>query len=89
MEGLLPLGMSEPQVEKTAVAFQDGEAVELACCLPIGNGSEVAPIDLALLPWKGFKADEGLFVFEVASKATQIIFEDSHASVKAQWSDPL
>jgi hypothetical protein len=89
VEGLLPLGMSEPQVEKTAVAFQDGEAVELACCLPIGNGSEVAPIDLALLPWKGFKADEGLFVFEVAAKGLKIIIEDGNASVKTQWSDPL
>jgi len=89
VEGFLPLGMSELQVEKTAVAFQDGKAVELACCLPIDNRSEVAPIDLALFPWKGFKADEGFFVFEVASKGVQVVFEDGNASVKARRGEPL
>lgn len=89
VEGLLSLGVSELQVKKAAVAFQDCQAVELACCLPIDNGSEVAPINLALLPWKGFKADEGLLVFEVASKGVQVVFEDGNASVKAQWSDAL
>ena len=89
VEGLLPLGMGELQVEKPAVAFHDGQAVELACRLPVGNGSEVAPVDLALFPWKGFKADESLFVFEVASKGVQIVLEDRDASVKALGSDPL
>lgn len=89
VEGLLPLGVGELQVEEPAVAFQDGETVELACCLPIDNRSEVAPIDLALFPWKGFKADEGLFIFEVPSKGVQVVFEDSDASVKAQWSNAL
>lgn len=89
VEGLLALGMGKLQVEKPAVAFQDGKAVELACCLPIGNGSEVAPIDLALLPWKGFKADEGLLFPKVASKGMQVVFEDSDASVKAPWSNAL
>jgi len=89
VEGLLSLGVGELQVEKTTVAFQDRQAVEFARCIPIGDGSEVAPIHLALLPWKGFKADEGIFRFEVTSKGVQIVLEDGHASVKAQWGDPL
>jgi len=89
VEGLLSLGVGELQVKKAAVAFQDGQAVELARCIPIDNRSEVAPIDLALLPWGRLKADEGFFVFEVASKGVQIVFEDGHPSIKAQWSDPL
>jgi hypothetical protein len=89
VEGLLALRMSELQVEKPAVAFQDSEAIELAYGISIGNGSEVAPIDLALLPRKGFKADEGLFVFEVASKGVQVVLEDGNASFKAQWSNAL
>jgi len=89
VKGLLSLGVGELQVEKTAVAFQDGQAVELARCIPIGNRSEVAPIHLALLPWRRLKADEGLFLFQVASKGVQIVFEDGHSSIKAQWSDPL
>jgi hypothetical protein len=89
VEGLLSLGMGELQVEKTAVAFQDGETVELAYSISIGNGSEVTPIDLTLLPWRRLKTDEGLFVFEVASKGVQVVLEDGDASVKAQWSEPL
>ena len=52
VEGLLSLGVGELQVEKTAVAFQDGQAVELARCIPIGNRSEVAPIHLVGSLWK-------------------------------------
>ena len=62
VEGLLSLGVSELQVKKAAVAFQDCQAVELARCIPVGDGSEVAPIDLALLPWQRLKTDEGFFV---------------------------
>ena len=71
------------------MAFQDRRAVKLPVCLPIGDGSEVTPIDLTLLPWEGFKPDEGFFLFEVASKGVQIVLEDGDASVKAQWGDPL
>ena len=71
------------------MAFQDRQAVELALCIPVGDGSEVAPINLALLPWQRLKADEGLFIFEVASKGVQIVFENGDATAKAQWSDPL
>jgi hypothetical protein len=49
----------------------------------------LAPIDLTLLPWRRLKADESLFVFEVASKGVQVILGDGNASVKAQWSDAL
>jgi hypothetical protein len=89
VKGFLSLGVGELQVEKTAVAFQDRQAGELARCIPIGDGSEVAPIHLALFPWKGFKADEGFSLFEVTSKGLQIVLEDGDASIKAQWSDPL
>ena len=63
VEGLLSLGVSELQVKKAAVAFQDRQAVEIARCIPVDNGSEVPPIDLALLPWQRLKTDEGFFVF--------------------------
>lgn len=89
MEGFLSLRVGELQVEKTAVAFQDCQTVELALCIPVNNGSEVAPIDLALLPWQRLKTDEGLFLFEGASKGMQIILEDGHPSIKTQWGDPL
>jgi len=81
--------VSELQVKKAAVAFQDRQAVELARCIPVDNGSEVAPINLALLPWQRLKTDEGFFVFEAASKGVQIVFEDGHPSIKTQWGDPL
>ena len=50
VQGFLSLGVSELQVEETAVAFHDRQAVELPCCIPVGDGAEVAPINLALLP---------------------------------------
>ena len=89
VEGFLLLGVSELQVEKTAVAFQDRQTVELAFRIPVGDGSEVAPINLALLPWQRLKTDEGFFLFEVASKGVQIVLKDSNAAIKAQWGDPL
>jgi hypothetical protein len=89
VEGFLSLGVSELQVEQTAVAFQDCQTVELALCIPVSDGSEVAPINLALLPWQRLKTDEGFFLSEVASKGAQIVLEDRNAALKAQWGNPL
>ena len=89
VEGFLSLGVGEFQVEEAAVAFEDGQAVELPLGLPIGHGSKMAPVYLALLAGKGFKADEGLFLFEVPSNAVQIVLEDGDPSLKALGSDPL
>jgi len=58
VEGLLSLGVSELQVEEAAVGLDNGHAVEFAFGIAIGDGAEVAPIDLALMSWWGFKADE-------------------------------
>jgi hypothetical protein len=49
----------------------------------------MAPIYLALLAGKGFKADEGLFLFEVSSNAVEIVLEDGDPSIKAVGSNPL
>jgi hypothetical protein len=89
VEGLLSLGVGEFQVEEAAVAFEDGQTVELPLGLPIGHGSQMAPVYLALLAGKGFKADEGLFLFEVPSNAVEIVLDDGDAPIKALGSDPL
>lgn len=89
VEGFLSLGVGELQVEKTAVAFEDDQAVELPLGLPIGQGSKMAPVYLALLAGKGFKADEGLFLFEVPPNAVQIVLDDGESPIKALGSDPL
>jgi hypothetical protein len=89
VEGLLSLGVGEFQVEEAAVAFEDGQAVELPLGLPIGQGSKMAPVYLALLAGKGFKADEGLFLFEGPSNAMEIVLEDGNPPLKALGSDPL
>jgi len=89
VEGFLLLAVSELQVEQTAVAFQDRQTVELALGIPVGDGSEVAPINLALLPWQRLKTDEGFFLSEVSSQGVQIVLQDRNASLKAQWADPL
>jgi len=89
VEGLLSLGMGEFQVEEAAVAFEDGQAVELPIGLPVGQGSKMAPVHLALLAGEGFKADEGLFLFERSSKAMEIVLENGDPSAKALGSDAL
>jgi hypothetical protein len=83
VKGFLPLGMSELQVEEAAVALDHGQAVELPFVIPIGDGAEVAPVHLALLPWQGLKPDEGLLLPELAAKGPEVILEDGEASVKA------
>jgi hypothetical protein len=89
MEGFLSLGVSEFQVEEAAMAFEDGQAVEFPVGLSIGHGSKMAPVYLALLAGKGFKADEGLFLVEGSSNAVEIVLEDGDSLVKALGSDPL
>lgn len=89
VEGFLSLAVCELQVENTAVAFQDRQAVEFALCIPIGDGSEVTPIHLALLPRQRLETDEGLSLLEGTSKRTQIVLEDGDASVKAQGGNAL
>jgi hypothetical protein len=71
------------------VAFEDGQAAELALGLPIGQGSKMAPVYLALLAGKGLKANEGLFLFEGSSEAVEIVLEDGDSPIKALGSDPL
>jgi hypothetical protein len=89
VEGFLSLGVGEFQVEEAAVAFEDGQAVELPLGLSIGQGSKMAPVYLALFAGKGFKADEGLFLFEGSSEAMEIVLENGNPSIKALGSDPL
>jgi hypothetical protein len=89
VEGFLSLGVGEFQVEEAAVAFEDGQAVELPFGFPIGQGSKMAPVYLALLPGKGFKAEEGLFLLEGSSNAVEIVLEDGDSPLKALGSDPL
>jgi hypothetical protein len=89
VEGFLSLGVGELQVEEAAVAFEDGQAVELSLGLPIGQGSKMAPVYLALLAGKRFKADEGLFLFEVSSDAMEIVLKNSDPPIKALGSDSL
>jgi len=89
VEGFLTLGVGEFQIEEAAVAFEDGQAVELPLSLPIGHGSKMAPVYLALLAGKGFKADEGLFLFEGPSNAMEIVLENGDPPIKALGSNPL
>ncbi len=49
----------------------------------------MAPVYLALLAGKGFKADEGLFLFEGPSDAMEIVLENGDPAHKAFRSDPL
>ena len=69
----MSLGVSELQVEQTAVGLNNGHAIEFALGIAISEGAEVAPIDLTLMPWWGFKADEGLSVSGFAPDLSQII----------------
>ena len=89
VESLLSLGVGEFQIEEAAVAFEDGQAVELPLGFPIGHRSKMAPVHLALLAGKEFKADEGFFLFEVTWNAVEIVLEDGDAPLKALGSDPL
>jgi hypothetical protein len=89
VEGFLSLGVGELQVEEAAVAFEDGQAIKLPLGFPIGQGSKMAPVDLALLAGKGFKADEGLFLFEGLSNAMKIVLENGDSPLKALGGDPL
>jgi hypothetical protein len=89
VEGFLSLGVGEFQVEEAAVAFEDGQAVELPLGLSIGQRSKMAPVYLALLAGKGFKADEGLFLFEGLPNAVEIVLENGDPPLKALGSDPL
>jgi len=89
VEGFLSLGVGEFQVEEAAVAFEDSQAVELPLGLSIGHGSKMAPVYLALLAGKGFKADEGFFLFERPSNAMEIVLEDGNPPLKALGSDAL
>jgi len=85
MQSFLPLGVSKLQIEQSAMAFGDGHAVELAFGVAIGEGAEVAPIDLALGAGRGFKADEGFSVFGLSSDLTQIISQDGDFSLESHW----
>jgi len=49
----------------------------------------MAPIYLALLAGKGFKADEGLFLFEGSPDALEIVLEDGGPPLKTLGSNPL
>jgi len=89
VEGFLSLGVGEFQVEGAAVAFEDGQAVEFPVGLPVGHGPKMAPVHLALLPGKGFKTDEGLFLFEGSANAVEIVLENGDPPRKALGGDPL
>jgi hypothetical protein len=73
MQGFLPLAMGELQVEQTAITFNHCHAIEFALGIAIGQGAEVSPIDLTLMPWWGFEADEGLSFFGSVPDLVEII----------------
>ena len=80
VEGLLPLGMSELEIEHPAVAFDHGQNVEFTKRCAIAEGSEMAPVELDLSSWLGFKPDEGLFGF--GADLAQIVSQDADFAVK-------
>ena len=59
VQRFLFLGVSKLEIKHPAMAFNNGHAIELSLGMAIGEGAEVAPIDLALMPRWGFKANEG------------------------------
>ena len=73
VEALLSLAVGKLQIEHTAMAFHHRQAVKLAVGVVIGEGAEVAPVNLALLTRGGFKTDEGPFLFDTAAKFLHVV----------------
>ena len=84
MQGLLPLGMRELQIQDTAVALDSGHAVEFAFGIAIGKRIKVAPIYLHLGSGKGLKADEGPLLPVLSQYGFQVIVYDRLATVKPE-----
>ena len=76
VERFLSLGVGELKINKTAVGFDKGKAIKLSLGVAIGDGAEVAPIDLALPARGRFKADEGAFMESLWPDAPEIILDD-------------
>jgi hypothetical protein len=86
MQGLLPLGMRELQIQETAVALDSGHAVEFAFGIAIGKTIKVAPIYLHLGSGKGLKADEGPLLPVLSPYGFQVIVYDRLSTVKPEKS---
>ena len=52
MKGLLPLRVGKLQVKKAAVALNNRHTVKPSFCVAVLNGTEVSPVNLALMAWR-------------------------------------
>lgn len=84
MQGFLPLGVCELEVEHAAVGLDHGQAVEFAHSVAIGKRTKVSPIDLDLLTRSRLEAYEGPSLLCVGTYGAQVVLEDGVAAVKAE-----
>jgi hypothetical protein len=89
VQGFLPLGVGELEVEHAAVAFDQGQAVELPVSVPVWERAKVAPIDLDLLVGRRLIANEGPSRFLCGAHGAQVVLEDGIAAVESQGSESL
>ncbi len=75
--------MGKFEIQQAAITFDDGQAVEFALGVAIGERAKMAPINLALHTGVGFKANEGGFGFGVGTHAAEIIPHNGQAAVEA------
>lgn len=89
MQGFLPLGVCELEVEHAAVRLDHCQTVELAHSVAIGKRAEVPPIDLDLLAGRRLEAYEGPPLLAVGTHCTQVVLQDGVAAVKSQGEESL
>jgi hypothetical protein len=83
VQRLLSLGVGKFDIEHAAMRFNHSQAVEFAGGVAVGDGAEVAPVDLTLEPGWGFEADEGLLGFGALAYVAEVIPYDGDAALEA------
>jgi hypothetical protein len=83
VECLLALRVGKFEVQHAAVTFDHRQAVEFAGGIAVGQGAEVAPVDLALHARFGFEADKGRLGCGAWAHAAEIVPDNGDPAVKS------
>ena len=88
-EGLEALTVGELYVELAAVALDQAEGIEFARMALVQQRAEVAPVDFKAFPGRRFHAYVGTLGRDLASRGVQMLFQDAHAAVEPERTEPL
>jgi hypothetical protein len=84
VQGVLPLRVGKFEIQQAAMTCNHRETVEFSSRVALGDGAEMAPVGLALHPWRRFEADDGWLGWGGVSNTAHVIAQNGDTTVEAQ-----